>query len=192
MKTGILLAFLIISYSQLNAQNLYPILMEAYKCVNEYDYNSRSDINERLNISLKPNKSKKKECKIISDALETADFAFDNVNDTLLLDVVYDDYIVGGGPRFIYAESSKAVKIMDIDSYKESTYKELTASEKWDSSYYPMMYSGDVIAFRELFMKIGGKSLGCYAVALRVIIKEGEVVYPSMLWNYGCLLNTAE
>lgn len=189
MKIRITIIILVISANQLNAQNLYPILIDAYKHVNEYDYNSKSDLKEKINISLKQNKTKKKECKIISNALAKVGFNFDQANDTLLFNFVYEDYIVGGGPCDIYAQSSKMVKRLTIHSYKESTYKESTTSEKYDNSYYDRMYSGDTKTLKELFAEIGEKSLGCYTTALRVIIKEGKIIYPSLLWNYGCIMN---
>lgn len=192
IKMKIIIIFLVISYTQLNSQNLYPVLIDAFKHVNEYDYNSKSNLKESINVSLKLNKAKKKECNIISEALMKVGFDFDQVNDTLLFDFVYEDYIVGGGPYNIYAQSSKMVKRLTIDSYKDSSYKESPASEKCENCYYDMMYRGDTKTLYKIFTKIGERSLGCYKTALRVIIKERKVVYPSLLWNYGCIMNSHE
>ena len=184
MKTLIIIIFYVISYTQLNAQNLYPVLIDAYKHVNQYEYN-KSDLKESLNVSLKLNKLGKKKCSIISEALRKVGFDFDQVNDTLLFDFAYEDYIIGGGPYYIYAQSSKMVKILIIDSYRESLYKESTAPEKFKNCYYDMMYMGDTKTLYKILTK-RGSSPGCYKTALRVIIKESKVVYPSILWIYGC------
>lgn len=186
MKTLIIIIFYVISYTQLNAQNLYPVLIDAYKHVNQYEYN-KSDFKESLNVSLKLNKLGKKDCSIISKALRKVGFDFDQVNDTLLFDFVYEDYISGGGPYYIYAQSSKMVKILIIDSYRESLYKEFPAPEKYKNWYYDMMYMGDTKTLYKILTK-RGSSPGCYKTALRVIIKESKVVYPSILWKYGCPL----
>lgn len=188
MKTLILLILLIGSHKHLNAQAVYPILKDAYKCIDEYDYNSRVDLKESRNISLKLDKAKKKEYKIISDALIKAGFDFNPVCDTLLFEFVYEDYVIGGCPCDIYAQSSNTIKILTINSYKESTYIETPSQGKLHSRY-SMMYFNKIDSFRELYMTAGGKSIGCYTTALRVIIKNGKIVYPSLVWNYGCMLN---
>ena len=187
MKTLIIFFLLSILFCPLSAQSTYDIFVEAYECIDEYDYNNETNLHVNLKAHVKLSKCKKKGFKIISKALMEAGFMFDENNDTLLLECIYESHMVGCIPCCIYAQSSKMVKILDIDSYPELSYTEQSKPSTWNNSYHSMLYSGhvkDINAF--LFSK--GRTLGCYAVAIRVVIQNGRIIAPSILWKYDYVM----
>ena len=187
MKTLIIFFLLSILSCPLGAQNTYDIFVKAYECIDEYDYINSKNLHINLNAKVKLNKSKKNGIKIISNALMEAGFKFDLNNDTLLLECVYEDYVVGGIPCCIYAQSSEMVKILTIDSYSELNYTEQSKPSSWNNSYYSMLYSGHVKDINA-FLLTKGKTLGCFSVAIRVVIQSGKIIPPSILWKYGYIM----
>lgn len=187
MRTLILLVLFCSLCYCINAQNTYPIIREALRSVNQYNYNSRTNIDELENISALNIFLKKKEVKLISNKLNALGFKFDSSNDTILIITSYESHIIGRLPYLIFAQSSQSMKILKCDSYRDLNYTELLPAEKFTESYYQLLYLGYINKFRDLFLS-KGESVG-KNIALRVIIKNGKIVMPSLLWFYADIPN---
>lgn len=186
MKT--LLSFIllfIVSCSQINAQALYPLFKKAHQWVNQYNYNS-DDITVSIDVPKKNQKFYKMDLKIISDALLKADFKYDNKNDTILIAGTYESPLIGVGPDNLFAQSSKGTTQM-VRYFLEGWDFEYKEQEEYyggnDDEYYPLMYSGDVDSLRKIFSDKGGHT-GGYDEVLRIVIKDGKVVPPTLMWTY--------
>lgn len=238
----ILLSFILLlfAYSELLGQSLYPILIESHKHMNVYNYNSKTNMEEEIDISIKLKNATKNKFRIISDALLSADFKFNQVNDTLLIATSFFDWIVEGLPTTIFATSSESVKILEECDSISGVYNEIMlprrnpenhsvttshanadvfrvfalskysgqytenffpmiyqdqadifrefylreTSGRYPEDYYSMMYHGNVDAFKKYYMNNMGRASGVWDSVLRVVIKDGKVVLPTLNWIY--------
>lgn len=173
----------------LSAQSFYDIFVKSYECVDEYtfDYDKETNLHVNMKAYIKLNNRERNKIKKISKILMEAGFKFSHDVDTLLFDFVYEDHIVGSIPSGIYAQSSKMIKILTIDSYSELNYIEESMPSQYISNYYSMMYSGQVKEVND-FLLTKGKTLGCYSATIRIVIYNGRIVTPSTLWRYDYII----
>lgn len=189
MKTLITFILLfIVSCSQINAQSLYPLFKKAHQRVNQYNYDGEN-LKESIDVPKELTKFYKIDLKIISNALLAVGFQYDKMNDTILVAGSYESHLIGVGPYYLFAQSSKGTKQMTRNFLEDwdFEYKEIPEqgqySGGYDENYYPLMYSGNVNSLNKAFLNQGYIS-GTYGDALRIVIKDGKIVYPSLLWYY--------
>lgn len=83
----------------------------------------------------------------------------------------------------IYAENYfKMVSPKYPEAVKEFYLEEMLG--KYPENYYAMMYHGDIDAFRKFYIKNIGIVLGGYDEVVRIVIKDGKVVPPTLMWTY--------
>ena len=189
MKRFFLMTFAILMGSSVSAQDsLFDIWQAAFKHVDIYNYSEKDKMSVEYDSSWigfwEPQFLRHKK---IAEDIMSQGFEFNPRNDTILLVCDYLGY--SDTPISIYIQSTSSQKAYDTE-YIDGilTLVEIPVSDvinKWDRGIYDLWYSGNAEKFRRFYEEFGGDTTGGDSYVWRIVLKDGAIVNPSILWIYN-------
>ena len=169
---------------------LFDLFNCAVKHVTKYEFfNKDKGMVECPGTSWTMSQMEEERYKLIMTNLLMNGFDYNRRNDTLLFVFSYSD-MTTSDPECVYVRSHQVERAYRIYSFTypfNLFYEESSAEFMKAQKEIPMLYAGNIKGFETLCATRPNLALIPNYLAVRIVIKNGQIVSPSCLWRYGSI-----